>query len=143
MSQTVTLTLPDKLYRPVQRAAQATQQPVEKVLLTALYASLPPLDDLPADLADELIQMETLNNNALQQALLETVPIDQQQALEELLQRNQAGGLTPVEQEQLASLQRAADSVMLRKAHAAILLRFRGQRIPTLSELRQLTITAQ
>ena len=143
MSQTVTLTLPDKLYRPVQRAAQATRQPVEKVLLTALEASLPSLDGLLADLADELAQMEILDNDALRRTLLETVPIDQQQALEELLRRNQAGELTLVEQEQLASLQRAADGVMLRKAHAAVLLRFRGQRIPTLAELRQLTIAAQ
>lgn len=143
MSQTVTLTLPDKLYRPVQRAAQATRQPVEKVLLTALEASLPSLDGLLTDLADELAQMETLDNDALRRTLLETVPIDQQQALEELLRRNQAGELTLVEQEQLASLQRAADGVMLRKAHAAVLLRFRGQRIPTLAELRQLTIAAQ
>ncbi len=143
MSRTVTLTLPDKLYRPVQRAAQATQQPVEKVLLTALEASLPSLDGLSADLTDELAQMETLDNDALRQTLLETVPIDQQQALEELLQRNQAGKLTSVEREQLTSLQRTADGVMLRKAHAAVLLRFRGQRIPTLAELRQLTITAQ
>ena len=143
MSQTVTLTLPDKLYRPVQRAAQATRQPVEKVLLTALEASLPSLDGLPVDLADELAQMETLDNDALRQALLETVSIDQQQALEELLRRNQAGELTPGEREQLALLQRLADGVMLRKAHAAVLLRFRGQHVPTLAELRQLTITAQ
>ncbi|MEA3339865.1 MAG: hypothetical protein U9R15_07855 [Chloroflexota bacterium] len=143
MSQTVTLTLPNKLYRPIQRAAQATRQPVEKVLLTALAASLPPLDDLPADLAGELAQMESLNNDALWQAMLETVPITQQQALEKLLQKNQAGELTPAERERLASLQHAADGVMLRKAHAAVLLRFRGRRIPTLAELRRSTITAQ
>jgi len=142
MSQTVTLTLPDSIYQPVQRIAQATRQPVEKVLLTALQASLPPLDGLPADLAHELAKMEAMDNDALWQALLETVPIEQQQALEELLQRNQAGGLTQVEREQLASLQRAADGVMLRKARAAVLLRFRGQRIPTLAELRQMTLTA-
>ena len=43
----------------------------------------------------------------------------------------------------LTSLQRAADRVMLRKARAAVLLRFRGERPPTLTELRQLTITEQ
>ena len=30
---------------------------------------------------------------------------------------------------------------MLRKARAAVLLRFRGERLPTLTELRQLTMT--
>ena len=51
------------------------------------------------------------------------------------------GILTNAEQEQLTSLQRAADRVMLRKARAAVLLRFRGERLPTLTELHQLTIT--
>ena len=143
MSQTVMLTLPDRLYQPLQRIAQATDQPVETVLLMALQASLPPLDGLPADLAQELARLEALDNGALRQVLLETVPLDQQQALEDLLQRNQAGELTQVERERLASLQHAADRVMLRKARAAVLLRFRGQRIPTLAELRQLTVATQ
>ncbi len=143
MSQTVMLTLPDRLYQPLQRIAQATDQPMETVLLMALQASLPPLDGLPADLAQELARLEALDNGALRQVLLETVPLDQQQALEDLLQRNQAGELTQVERERLASLQHAADRVMLRKARAAVLLRFRGQRIPTLAELRQLTVATQ
>ncbi len=143
MSQTVTLTLPDRLYQPVQRIARATRQPVEAVLLAALQASLPPLDGLSADLAQELAGMELLDNDVLRQMLLETVPTYQQQALEELLRRNQAGELTQAEHEQLTSLQHAADRLMLRKAHAAVLLRFRGQRIPALAELRQLTITTQ
>ena len=51
------------------------------------------------------------------------------------------GILANSEQEQLTYLQRAADRVMLRKARAAVLLRFRGERLPTLTELRQLTMT--
>jgi len=143
MPQTITLTLPDRLYQPVQRIARATHQPMETVLLTALQSSLPTLDGLPPDLAQELIELETWDNATLRQVLLETVPSDQQRALDELLQRNQAGELSPLEQEQLAALQRAADLVMLRKARAAVLLRFRGQRIPTLTELRQLTSVTQ
>ena len=141
--RTVTLNLPDKLYQPLQRMAQATDQPMEIVLLTALQSSLPTLDGLPSDLAQELSELEAMDNDALRQVLLETVPPDQQQALEELLWRNQAGELTPSGRERLVALQQAADLVMLRKARAAVLLRFRGQRIPTLTELRQLTIAAQ
>ncbi|GAB4412630.1 MAG: hypothetical protein Fur0044_06890 [Anaerolineae bacterium] len=142
MSQTVTLTLPDKLYNPIQRIAQATDQSVETVLLTALQTSLPPLEGLPADLIQELAQLEELDDNTLRQVLLETVPIQQQQELDTLLWQNQANELTQAEREQLAQLQHAADRVMLRKARAAVLLRFRGQRIPTLAELEQLTTFA-
>jgi len=139
MSQTVTLTLPDKLYSPVRRMAEATHQPIEEVLLTALQATLPPLDGLPPDLANALTPLEALNNEALWAVMLETVPVEQQRALDDLLRRNQAEGLSEAERDQLTALQRAADLVMLRKARAAVLLRFRGQRLPTLSELRQLT----
>lgn len=139
MTQTITLTLPEKLYWPVQRIAQGTDQSVETVLLTALETSLPSLEGLPPDLAQELTQLEMLGNDALRQVLLESVPLHQQQEIEVLLQRNQAGRLTPAERERLTFLQRAADLVMLRKARAAVLLRFRGQRIPTLAELRQMS----
>ncbi len=141
MPQTITLDLPDNLYKPIQRIARATDQQVETVLLTALKTSLPPLDGLSTDLTQELAGLESLDNDTLRQVLLETVPDDQQKKIEALLYQNQAGTLTKTEQEQLAQLQHSADKVMLRKAHAAVLLRFRGERIPTLAELRQLTIT--
>jgi len=49
----------------------------------------------------ELTQLETLDNTALKQLLLKTVPKEQQQALETLLQKNQAGILTDTEQKKL------------------------------------------
>jgi hypothetical protein len=70
--------------------------------------------------------------------MLETVPLDQQHLLHDLLIRHQAGMLTDAEREQLALLQRQAGLVMLRKACAATLLHFRGKRVPTLAELSQL-----
>lgn len=140
MTQTITLNLPDKIYGPIQRMAQATNRSVETLLLTALQTSLPSLEGLPEEIVQELADLETLDNNKLRQILLELVPLDQQQQLEALLQQNQAGVLTEIEQEILNFLQQEADKVMLRKARAAVLLRFRGQRVPTLAELRQLTI---
>lgn len=142
MTHLVTLNLPDRIYDPFQRIAEATQQPVETLLLNALRASLPPLDDLPADLANELIKLETLSDEALWKVMIETVPTGQQEVLGQLLRQNQARVLTEAEQQELEKLQRAADLVMLRKARAAVLLRFRGQRVPTLAELRQLTPAA-
>ncbi|MBC8184169.1 hypothetical protein H8E88_24005 [candidate division KSB1 bacterium] len=139
----ITLTLPDSLYRPVRRLARTSHKPIEKVLLTALHSSLPPLDDLPSSLAKELIDLETQGNKKLRQVLLETVPPDQQEMLDSLLYRNQLGDLPSAEKKQLSDIQRVADRVMLRKARAAVLLRFRGERLPTLPELRQQTITEQ
>jgi hypothetical protein len=138
MPQTITLTLPDNILQPVQRVAQATQQSVEELLVTALQAALPPLEGLPPEVVQPLIALESLDDQTLWWVMLETVPLDQQHQLHDLLIRNQAGTLTDVEREQLAILQQQADLVMLRKARAAVLLRFRGKRVPTLAELSQL-----
>ena len=88
-----------------------------------------------------LVALESLDDQALWQVMLESVPLDLQHRLHDLLLCNQAGMLTGSEHEQLAVLQQQADLVMLRKARAAVLLRFRGKRVPTLAELSQLTST--
>lgn len=139
MSQTVTLTLPDSFFQPIQRTAQATNQPIEKLLLHALQASLPPLEGLPDDVIENLTALETLDDQSLWQVVGETVPAKLQRELSKLLERQQSTSLTVAERERLTVLQQQADLVMLRKARAAVLLRFRGKRIPTLAELGQLT----
>ena len=106
--------------------------------MTALQAALPTLEGLPPDVVQHLVALESLDDQALWRVMLETVPLDQQHRLHDLLIRNQAGMLTDAEREQLAILQQQADLVMLRKARAAVLLRFRGKRVPTLAELSQL-----
>ncbi len=141
MPQTIALTLPDDVLQPVQRVAQATQQLVEELLVTALQAVLPALEGLPPDVMQHLVALESLDDQTLWRVMLETVPLNQQQRLHDLLLRNQAGILTDAEREQLVLLQQQADLVMLRKARAAVLLRFRGKRVPTLAELSQLAPT--
>jgi hypothetical protein len=141
MPQTITLTLPDNVLQPVQRVAEATKQSVEELLVTALQAALPTLEGLPPDVMQPLVALESLDDQALWRVMLETLPVDQQHRLHALLLGNQAGVLTASEHEQLAVLQQQADLVMLRKARAAVLLRFRGKRVPTLAELSQLTAT--
>jgi hypothetical protein len=142
MSHTITLKLPDGLYEPIQRMAHATRQSLETMVLTALQTSLPSLEGLDPAFTRALTELTELDNDALWQVMLATVPHEQQAELNELLERNQAGALTSTECERLTQLQRAADLLMLRKARAAVLLRFRGQRLPTLAELRQLTVAS-
>src|SRR5439155_17763029 len=138
MSQTITLTLPDSFFQPIQRTAQATNQPIEELLLHALQASLPPLEGLPDDLRENLTALEMLDDQSLWRVMGETVPAQLQHELSTLLERQQSASLTATERERLTTLQQQADLVMLRKARAAVLLRFRGKRIPTPTELGQL-----
>lgn len=139
MSQAITLNLPDNIFLPIARVAQATKQPVEELLLTALQASLPPLEGLPDDISENLSGLETLDEQLLRSVMLETVPAEQAEQIHDLLERQQTGLLDNSAQARLASLQRQADLLMLRKARAAVLLRFRGKPVPTAAELRQLS----
>ena len=139
MTQTVTLELPDTIYLPAQRMAEAFRRPLPDVLVEALKASLPPLEDLPPGLIAELGSLETLDNDALWQVMLSRLPADRQRKLNRLLRKNKTEKMTAADRAELAALQNDADRIMLRKARAAVLLRFRGRRLPTLIELRKLT----
>lgn len=141
MTQAITLELPETIYLPVQRMAEATRRPMTEVLVGALKASLPPLEGLSSLLFAELIKLEQLDDDRLWQVMLSQVPLAQQRKLERLLKKNKSGKLNDSERAELATLQNDADRVMLRKARAAVLLRFRGHRLPTLAELRKLAQT--
>ena len=137
MSHAITLTLPDLLFEPIQRIARATNQPVEAVLVKALQVSLPPLDGLSEDLIEALAALEDLDNTDLERVMREHVSTDEQDELVELVDQLQAGQASKSEIARLDELRRRADRVMLRKARAAVILRFRGERIPTEAELRR------
>ncbi len=47
--QTVTLQLPESLYRIARQVAETTQQPLGKVLQNSIAYALPPLDDVPSE----------------------------------------------------------------------------------------------
>jgi len=138
MTQTVTLELPEAIFLPAQRMAKAIQRPVTDLLVRALRAALPPLDELPPVLIANLVDLEKLDGRALRHVMLSQVPSGRQRKLNGLLEKNKIGGLTGAERIELEALQNEADRVMLRKARAAVLLRFRGQRLPTLVELKKL-----
>jgi len=126
-----TLHLPEALYRRLANNARATQRSLEEVLLHAVRVGSPPAwEDVPPEYQSDLAQMDRLSDDELwqnvraQQSALEVTPYD------ELLERNQAGPLTDAERMKLHDLRSAAERLMLRKAHAAALLRWRGHAVP-------------
>lgn len=72
MAHDVLLTLSDTFYQQVERTAKATNQTPETVLLTALQTALPALDELPTELRQDIVALESLDNHSLFQVMLET-----------------------------------------------------------------------
>jgi hypothetical protein len=106
-------------------------------LLKALQVSLPPLDGLPDVLTDALSGLEELDNATLAGVMREQVRPEDQDEMEQHLDRLQMGQAFELDLKRLDELRIRADRVMLRKARASVILRFRGERIPTETELRR------
>jgi hypothetical protein len=131
LPESVTLHLPEALYRRLANTARATQRSLEDVLLHAVRVGSPPTrEDVPPEYQSDLAQMDRSSDDDLWQI----VELEQSAMVgaryDELLTRNQASLLTDTERIEFHDLRSAADRLMLRKAHAAALLRWRGHTIP-------------
>ena len=133
--QEVRLPLPENLYLRFQQLAQATEQSLTDVLLHAVKVGSPPdWSAAPAEYQADLAAMDRLPDDALWQIARGQHATDLARH-QELLDRNAEGRLSASEQAELTGLRTSADRFMLRKAHAAALLRWRGHTLPAADKL--------
>jgi hypothetical protein len=112
----VTLELPDEVFQRAQRVAQATQRPLEEVVIEWIRPPVPV--QLPA--------LDRLSNDELLQAARATLPPEHAHRLQELLAVQQQRSLSEDEQREAVALVEQEDLVTLRKARALFLLKQRG-----------------
>lgn len=129
-SQTITLDLPDDLYQTANRLAQAAQRPLNDILQDTLAHALPPLDDVPPEEADVLAHLSSLDDAALWQTSRATMPEDEQEELRTLLDTQGEGEIAPDEAKRLRELMNRYGQLLVRQAHAWLLLARRGYRVP-------------
>ncbi|GEM_PF-267024 len=122
----VTLNLPETIYQSAWRTAKAVRRPVEDILLTVIKSSLPPLEGLPPEMISELTELESSADAQLWRVARSALPESQQRKLSRLLRKNQAGTLTERERQTLDDLSSESERLMLRKARAYVLLKWRG-----------------
>ena len=132
--QTITLRLPEPLYRTARQIAQVTKRPIETVLQDSLSAVLPPLDDIEPNEAAELARLALLDDAALWGEARTLMTQAEQTELQDLLDRQGSKSLTTVEQVRLRELMHVYGQLMVRKAHAYLLLARRGYRVPMSAE---------
>ncbi len=132
MVETITLQVPENLYRRLEQTAHAMQRSVPEVILHALNVGSPPAwEDIPAEFQADLAALDRLDNAALWEVARSRKAPTEMVRHDELLERNQSGALTDGERLELQALRTEVERFMLRKAHAAALLRWRGQPVPT------------
>jgi hypothetical protein len=134
--QTITLRLPEDSYRRLQRMAIALQRPLEEVASQTIRGNLPPaVDDLPAELQNELAAWSSLSDERLWEIARDPLPADQWRRHRRLLRKNEVGALTEAEREELARLRTATDRFVLRRSYALALLKWRGHTLPVPAEV--------
>jgi hypothetical protein len=132
----LTINLPDSVFQQLRAIADLTKQPLSDLVLQSIAGNLPPsIDSAPAEVRDELLQMQTLSVENLRRIAQAQVPDAQQNEYFELLDKNTSGSLTETEQVRLRELRNLADQLMLKKAHACAILRWRGKPIRSLEQL--------
>lgn len=135
-TEALTVNLPTAAVRRLQRVAEISRRPVDEVVAETLQSSLPPLlEDVPEAFRQDLAKLEALTTAELWQQLHAQMDPTDIARYDELLAANAAGTITSQEREELQELREAADLLMFCKAYAAVLLKWRGERVPTLAEL--------
>lgn len=132
--QRITLDLPQAVLERAQKVAQALQQPLEDVLSLTLAASLPDVEDAPADMQLELTRMTWLSDEELWVIARSEMAAEEQTQLEKLSEKQGHEILTSQEERALQHLRQHYGRVTLRKARAYALLSLRGGR-PLLESL--------
>ncbi len=135
-TQRVTVELSDPVFQQLVRIAEATSQPLEVLAAQSIASNLPPsADNAPPEMQAELLRIQTLSIDELLKIAQAQIESEQQARHTALLEKNQTDEISPEERQELSELRSSVDRLMLRKAYAWAVLRWRGHRIPSLTEL--------
>ncbi len=135
-TQQVTIDLPEAIFHQLIRWAEATRQPLKDLVVQSVVSNLPPMvEQGAAELQAELLNMQALSVEDLLTIAHSQIDPEVHQQHVVLLEKNQEGDLTVDERENLIAFQAVCDRLMLRKAYAWSMLRWRGYPIPAMKDL--------
>ena len=132
---TLTFEVSDSLLTRARETAQALNRPLEEVLVGVLAVGLPDVQDVPASLRGELLEMTFLDEESLWTIAKSEMASAEQKELQALLDV-QKRSLAPLEEVRLQELRESYGKAMLRKARAFALLSLRSGQ-PLLAALEE------
>jgi len=127
MTQAVTLYLPEDTLQRYRRGEAVAGKGLDEFIADRLAELGPPLaDDLPDSLRDELKSLEEADDQTLWQAARCCLSAEKQEQYDRVLVKHAEGSLTTDERRRLHELGDEARRLTLKKAHALMLLKWRG-----------------
>ncbi|MEZ4869304.1 MAG: hypothetical protein R3C14_48730 [Caldilineaceae bacterium] len=134
--QTIALPLPESVFLRFEQMSKVTQRPLVELLLHAVEVGSPPSwEEAPARFQTDLAALDRLDNQSLWQIAKAKRDEIEVARLQELLDKRSDSPLSAPEERELNMLVEEADRLMLCKAHAAALLRWRGEVVPPAEQL--------
>jgi len=127
VAQPITLNIPLPLYNLIKNRAEQARHTVEAELLEVVATALPLSDELPPELNEAITPLALLDDEALWRAARSHLAAETAEQIENLHLKRQREGLTDAEAQTLQGLMRQYERMMLTRAHAAALLKQRGQ----------------
>lgn len=124
-----------KLTKKIKRTRPATAKLPYPIQYIKDILSRPSWRSAPAEHQAALAALDRLPDEALWDVARSRIGEDEMMRYELLLDRHSGGVLSLLESEELGLLRTAANRFMLRKAHAAALLKWRGHIIPPADKL--------
>lgn len=132
----IVLPLPEDLYIRLEQTARATKQSLTDMLVRAVRAGSPPdWSQAPAAFQSDLAALDRVDDDTLWRIARSQRSQADAARMEALLEKNADGMLSTAERLELESQIADADRLMLRKAHAAALLQWRGHSVPPFERL--------
>lgn len=127
----ITLEIPENIYQRLIFTANATQRPLEEIILQVLKVGSPPVwDNVPEEFQGDLANLDQLDEHSLWEIATSKKTHSELEYYQFLLNKNKEGTLTEIENLELNKLRYECDLFMLRKAQAAALLHWRGYHVP-------------
>jgi hypothetical protein len=125
----VTVQIPQPLYQRLERAAARLQKPIDDLVVETLQATLPSADEIPASIQAEIAAMNSLDEAKLRDIAESEMALQDQQALDYLLDLQSMQPLSADEAARLEALRTDYGRILLCKARAFALLAERGHRL--------------
>ncbi len=122
----VTVELPTTTWEHLQKTARQQRKSVPEVVRDLVLRQTPDLPSLPPDVEDELTAFASLSDGVLWLLARTTLPVEEQRELARLNEEAQRRPLTRTELARQQAFIDSYDRVLVRRAHAAGLLKNRG-----------------
>jgi hypothetical protein len=133
--KTITLHIPEELYEQVEKAAQASERPLETLLLDSisLFMNYP---QMPQRLDKWVEQLSSFTDSQLWGVIYHRLAENDALRLSELSDKNTQGTISTQEWDELTSLLYLVDRDMLLRSEALLLLQQRGHDVQPYLKLK-------